>query len=122
MICHRANEKKDIPPSTAGFRCVEAKYTATGKWQWIWNDKGSGANDDVSVYQLQFRLTPKDRELLLWVLIRIGLYSIRTESFQDSVHNCNIFNTTVFTVASLENQPKGMRLKILCICTMTGRY
>ena len=48
---HRANNDKNQAPPTEDFRCVKAEYTVTGAWQWVWNDKGSGADDDVSVYQ-----------------------------------------------------------------------
>ena len=37
-------------PQRRDIRCVKAEYTVEGKWQGIWNDKGSGANRDVSVY------------------------------------------------------------------------
>ena len=37
-------------PQTNEFRCVKSEYAVIGKWQFIWNDKGSGADRDVSVY------------------------------------------------------------------------
>ncbi|PIK55310.1 hypothetical protein BSL78_07782 [Apostichopus japonicus] len=40
----------DKPPSN-DFRCVSAEYTVQGRWEWVWNDAGSGANRDVSVFK-----------------------------------------------------------------------
>ena len=37
-------------PQTKEFRCVKAEYAVKGKWQFIWNDRGSWADRDVSVY------------------------------------------------------------------------
>ena len=38
-------------PSPSDIRCVNTKYTVVGKWQWIWNDRGSGADADVGIWQ-----------------------------------------------------------------------
>lgn len=38
-------------PSTSQMRCVKAEYTVPGKWEWVWNDKGSGASWDCSAYR-----------------------------------------------------------------------
>ena len=37
-------------PERRNIRCVKAEYVVQGSWRFIWNDKGSGANSDVSVY------------------------------------------------------------------------
>lgn len=40
----------DFPP-TNDFRCVKAEYTVVGAWEYVWNDAGSGANVDVTVWK-----------------------------------------------------------------------
>ena len=40
-------------PSTKDVVCVKREYVVKGKWVWRWNDKGSGASKDCSVYQAQ---------------------------------------------------------------------
>ena len=37
-------------PQKREFRCVKAEYAVQGKWQFIWKDRGSWADRDVSVY------------------------------------------------------------------------
>ncbi|KAJ1139377.1 hypothetical protein NDU88_005750 [Pleurodeles waltl] len=39
------------PPSADGFCCVKAEYVTPGQWTWVWNDRGSGARDDVSIWK-----------------------------------------------------------------------
>ena len=31
--------------------CVNYDYVVEGKWEWVWNDRGTGSHDDVSVYR-----------------------------------------------------------------------
>ena len=38
-------------PNKGDAVCVKRAYVVEGKWKFIWNDKGSGAHRDVSVYQ-----------------------------------------------------------------------
>jgi hypothetical protein len=38
-------------PSTRDIRCVKASYTLTGSWESVWNDAGSGARTDVTVWR-----------------------------------------------------------------------
>ncbi|KAJ8042166.1 Natterin-3 [Holothuria leucospilota] len=38
------------PPSNS-VRCVKGEYTRAGQWAWVWNDAGSGADDDVTVWK-----------------------------------------------------------------------
>ena len=37
-------------PSLNDIRCVKSKYTVPGKFEFVWNDRGSGADRDLSVY------------------------------------------------------------------------
>lgn len=37
-------------PSLNDIRCVKSEYTVPGKFEFVWNDGGSGADRDVSVY------------------------------------------------------------------------
>lgn len=39
------------PPSADDFRCVKAEYVTPAQWTWVWNDRGSGARDDVSIWK-----------------------------------------------------------------------
>ncbi|XP_069489682.1 uncharacterized protein [Ambystoma mexicanum] len=39
------------PPSVDDFRCVKSDYVTPGQWTWVWNDAGSGARDDVSIWK-----------------------------------------------------------------------
>ncbi|XP_069489679.1 uncharacterized protein [Ambystoma mexicanum] len=39
------------PPSVDHFRCVKSDYVTPGQWAWVWNDAGSGARDDVSIWK-----------------------------------------------------------------------
>ena len=39
------------PPSTNDIRCVKAEYTVDGRWEFVWNDAGSGAKTDVTVWK-----------------------------------------------------------------------
>ncbi len=38
-------------PSITDVMCVKRDYVVVGSWQRVWNDRGSGADDDVTVYQ-----------------------------------------------------------------------
>ncbi|XP_069489680.1 uncharacterized protein [Ambystoma mexicanum] len=38
-------------PSVQDFRCVKSDYVTPGQWAWVWNDAGSGARDDVSIWK-----------------------------------------------------------------------
>ncbi|XP_078497368.1 uncharacterized protein LOC144753601 [Lissotriton helveticus] len=38
-------------PSSDDFRCVKAEYVTPAQWTWVWNDGGSGARDDVSIWK-----------------------------------------------------------------------
>ncbi len=38
-------------PSITDVVCVKRDYVVVGRWQYVWNDRGSGADDDVTVYQ-----------------------------------------------------------------------
>ena len=38
-------------PSTNDIRCVKSNYVVQGQWKWVWNDAGSGADRDVTVWE-----------------------------------------------------------------------
>ncbi len=38
-------------PSVTDVVCVKSDYVVVGNWQYVWNDRGSGAHDDVTVYR-----------------------------------------------------------------------
>lgn len=48
---HVAVRNHHQKPSAGDFRCVHSQYTLVGGWDWVWNDAGSGADDDVSVWK-----------------------------------------------------------------------
>ena len=41
----------DAFPNQSDAVCVKRDYVVVGNWKFIWNDRGSGADRDVSVYQ-----------------------------------------------------------------------
>ena len=47
---HISIDSHHTQPQKRDIRCVKAEYAVKGKWQFIWNDGGSGANRDLSVY------------------------------------------------------------------------
>ncbi|MGQ0839988.1 Vps62-related protein [Actinokineospora sp.] len=46
-----ANPRYSTPPSTDAVRCLKSTYTLPGAPGKEWDDSGSGANDDVSLWQ-----------------------------------------------------------------------
>jgi hypothetical protein len=50
-IGHVSVRRHRPQPKYEDVRCVLSKYTVQGKWSWIWNDRGSGADRDVGVWQ-----------------------------------------------------------------------
>ena len=38
-------------PSENDIRCVNSTYIVSGKWKFVWDDTGSGANTDVTVWR-----------------------------------------------------------------------
>ena len=40
-----------FPQGVNDMRCVKSAYVTTGKWEFIWSDKGSSADQDASVYK-----------------------------------------------------------------------
>ena len=48
---HAAVRSHESSPHTNEMACVKHDYATLGEWQWIWDDRGSGASVDVSVYQ-----------------------------------------------------------------------
>lgn len=42
---------QSTPPSKRDIRCVNSTYTMKGKWKYVWNDAGSGADTDVTVWE-----------------------------------------------------------------------
>ena len=49
---HVASKRHDNAPSRDDIKCLKCDFETMGKWDFVWNDKGSGAKDDVIVYEL----------------------------------------------------------------------
>lgn len=47
MVAKQSHKGK---PDTNSIRCVKNEHTVEGSWKKIWDDKGSGASDDVTLY------------------------------------------------------------------------
>lgn len=48
---HAAVRSHGSSPPRERFACVKHTHVVQGDWNWVWNDRGTGANVDVSVYQ-----------------------------------------------------------------------
>ena len=46
-----AMRNHNTQPPTSAMRCVKGEHTVPGKWEWVWNDRSSGADRDVTVYR-----------------------------------------------------------------------
>ncbi|AKF85986.1 hypothetical protein MFUL124B02_19740 [Myxococcus fulvus 124B02] len=45
----------DDKPSLDLVRCVKSEYVVPARASWVWNDRGSGADDDITVWQADAR-------------------------------------------------------------------
>ena len=47
---HVAVRNHDDKPKNTDATCVKYEYVVAGSWQWLWYDRGSGADRDVTIY------------------------------------------------------------------------
>ena len=48
---HVAVESHSERPQTTDTVCVKQEYAAPGKWEWVWNDRSTGSDVDVTVWR-----------------------------------------------------------------------
>ncbi|XP_075470036.1 uncharacterized protein LOC142502662 isoform X1 [Ascaphus truei] len=110
-------------PSTEDFRCVHTDHVIPGQWAWVWNDRGSGAKDDVSIWKAT-TTSPDGQGLNVMSAVKkhgemdVPAYVLRSSSVQVQ-YNKPINSVLIYNITYQFNDKRNLKTEPLHLSART---